>query len=258
MQKDSETSQFKRLVFGFFPATVLVCLIVFTITSLSSSFFTLSPRISLEEWSCYGKPVNEEIWNEELNNLLIAKQLAPWNADIYMDLGRMYEWQALTGASWNDWSKKSRSKASSYFKQATIYRPTWALAWSSLAQSKLLNREVDDEVFLAISNGLEFGQWQIEVQQKLLWLSIGMWSKLPLELQEQVREQIVAILPRKGSIEMLAGIALRFQWFDELVILLDDSEHLEYIESLRNDPDRMIRMLTGGKKQNNYVCRVVS
>ena len=258
MQKDSEKSHLKRWIFGFFPSVVLLGLIVFTTASLSSSFFTLSPRIALEEWSCYGKPVSHEIWKEELNKLLIAKQIDPWNADIDMDLGRMYEWQALSGSAWNNESKNARTQASEYFKQATFHRPTWALAWSSLAQSKLLNREVNDEVFLAISNGLEFGQWQSDVQQKLLWLSIGMWPKLPTDLQQQVREQIVAILPRKGSIKMLAGIALRFQWFDELVSLLQDPKHLEYIESVRNNPDKMKRMLTGGKKQNNYVCQVVS
>jgi len=258
--KDQEQSPLKRQLFGVFPLFIFFTFTVGISCYFFSSYLVLSPRYALEEWSCNGEVTSEKVWNRELNNLLFAQKFSPWNADIAMDLGRMYEWKALSGAAWNSNSREARTNASYHFEQAIKYRPTWALALVSFAQSQLLNREINEEVFLALSNGFTYGRWQTDVQEKLLWLSIGLWKKLPDDLKQQVRDQIVFTLERENSIQMLTRLAIRFHWFDELIPLVSKSEDIEYLELVRESPERMRQALagTGGAKQEEYVCRVAS
>ncbi|HFE38019.1 MAG TPA: hypothetical protein ENK06_06315 [Gammaproteobacteria bacterium] len=254
--KDQELNTRYLWAYGFVPAIVLAGLLLLVSAYFASNFYIVSPRVALDEWTCSGNPGSEKAWQRALADLRAAQRLDPWNADIYMDIGRLYEWQALSGAAWNSKVKQARTNASYYFKQAAIHRPTWALAWVNYAQSQLLNRVVDDEVFNAISNGYKFGRWQLATQQKLLWLSIGVWGKLPADIQQQVRTQIAHILKKDDGIKMLASIALRFQWFDELMPLIRREEDRRYIKSLRSRPDQMREMLRGGKKEQEFVCRI--
>lgn len=257
-QKDQEQKVLNRWFFGFLPLVVIFLSVLLISSNFISTYFVMSPRMSMEEWSCYGKPGDQFVWNEELDNLLLAQKFDPWNADIFMDLGRMYEWKALSSKAWKADSKTARSNASEYFKQAAIHRPTWALAWVNFAQSQLLNRVVDDEVYSAISKGFTFGRWQKDTQKKLLWISIGIWKSLPESIQEQVRDEIRFMLERENSIKMITSIALRFQWFDELVPLVSQEEDRKYIENVRSNENEMRKMLGQGEKNKDYVCRAVS
>jgi len=201
--KDQEQNIKYRWVYGFIPAILLLIFVFLTLSFFTSNYYVMSPRLTMDEWSCSGKPGDERAWGKTYQALETARKLDPWNADIYLDMGRLYEWKALSGSAWNTSTKDARKQASHYFKQAAIHRPTWALAWTSYAQSQLINRVVDDEVFYAISNGFEYGRWQIKTQKKLLWLSIGIWDKLPKDVQRQVREQVQYILERDDGVKLL-------------------------------------------------------
>jgi len=253
---DQEQNSRYRWWFGYFPAMVLSVALLITGSYFVSIYHVMSPRLAMDEWSCTGKVGDELAWNDALVNLQTAKKFDPWNADIYLDIGRLYEWKALSGSAWNADAKDARSKASEYFKQAAVQRPTWALAWVSYAQSQLINRVIDEEVFLAISNGYKFGRWQMTTQKKLLWLSIGIWDKLPANIQQQVRSQIRDVLQKPGGVEMLTSIAIRFQWFDHLMPLVNNPDNLDYIDTVRSQPNRMRDMLRGGQNAQEFVCRI--
>ncbi len=253
---DQEENNRYRWWFGYFPAIALSVALIFTSAYVVSLYYVMSPRIAMDEWACNGKVGDELAWNDALVSLETAKKFDPWNAEIYLDMGRLYEWKALSGSAWNASAKDARSKASDYFKQAAIQRPTWALAWVSYAQSQLVNRVIDEETFLAISNGYKFGRWQMTTQKKLLWLSIGIWDRLPANIQQQVRDQIRDVLQKQGGIEMLVSIAVRFQWFDELIPLISNSDDLDYVDTVRNQPQKMRDMLKGGSQSQQFVCRV--
>jgi len=63
-------------------------------------------------------------------------------------------------------------------------------------------------------------------------------------------------LQKKGGIEMLVSIAVRFQWFDELIPLISNPEDLDYVDTVRNQPQKMRDMLRGGSQYQQFVCRV--
>lgn len=257
MKKSTQQIALIRWITGYGAAIATVVLLTFACTKVASSYYALSPRVALEEWACYGKPGSKESWELEQQNLLKASQFDPWNADLYMDMGKMYEWRALSGSAWSANVKESRQKAMEYFLLAAENRPTWALAWVNYAQSKLLNRKIDDDFYNALANGFRYGRWQADTQKKLLWLSIGIWKKLPDDLKGMVRDQIRAMLTREYNIRTIVPIALRFQWFDELDPLVTKQKDIEYVKMIRSKPKEMRKMLGGGKPKQ-FVCRVAT
>lgn len=256
MFKDKEESSLNCWLYGFIPVSIIVVLIILILSYLVSTSYLMAPRSVMNEWACSGKIDTEYDWNLALDDLEVALKLDPWNADIYMDIGRLYEWRALSEDVWNVEAKKARTQASYYFYQAAVHRPVWALAWVNYAQAELLNRKVDDNVFSAISNGFKFGRHQMLTQRKLLWLSIGIWEKLPFNIKRQVRDQVRYTLGRYDGIKMITTIAIRFNWVDELLNLADPGQ-TDYIETVLSQPHKIREMLRGEGKHKDYVCRIM-
>jgi len=256
--KDQEQNRFYRSAYGLFPAIIFGIFILLISTYFVSTYYVMSPRVVLDEWSCSGKAGDHAMWKSEMDKLNTAQKLDPWNADIYMDIGRMYEWKALSSDAWNSKSQIAREQAIHNFQKAITYRPTWAMAWVSYAQSQLLNRVLNEQVFLAISNGFKFGRWQEETQKKLLWLSIGIWGKLPDDIKTQVRNQVSSIMGREDTITMLTPIAIRFKWFDELMPLVKNEKDRQYLETVRNSPEIKRNILQGSSENQDFVCRVAN
>ena len=258
MQEDVENKSYRKLLFGYLPLSFIFLFIVITSVYLTSNFVAHEPRVSLNEWACYGQAGDETSWNEALDGLLLAKKLDPWNADIAYDLGRLYEWKAVGGSAWNISAKSARQDALLYFKNAVELRPTWAVAWVSYAQSRMLNRKIDQETFKALSKGFEYGRWQIDIQQKLLWLSIGIWDKLPGKLQQQVREQVSLLLERDNTVKILAKIAVRFQWLDELLSIAKSEKNKDYIERVVENDSIKKSLLSQQATEDKFICQVLS
>jgi len=258
MQEDVENKPYRKLIFGYLPLSLFFFFVVITSVYLASNYLAHAPRVSLNEWACYGKAGDERSWNEALAGLLLAEKLDPWNADIAYDLGRLYEWKAIEGSAWNASAKASRQDALRYFKNAVELRPTWAVAWVSYAQSRMLNRNIDRETFIALSKGFEYGRWQIDIQQKLLWLSIGIWDKLPEKLQQQVKGQISSLLERDNTIKMLAKIAVRFQWLDELLKITKSEKSKDYIERVVENDSMKKSLLSQQSTEDKFTCQVLS
>jgi len=258
MQEDVENKNYRKLLFGYLPLSFFLLFVAITLVYLTSNLVAHEPRVSLNEWACYGELGDEKSWNEALEGLLLAKKLDPWNADIAYDLGRLYEWKAVGGSAWNASVKSSRQDALQYFKNAADLRPTWAVAWVSYAQSRMLNRNIDQDTFNALSKGFEYGRWQIDIQQKLLWLSIGIWDKLPERLQQQVREQIALLLERDNTIKMVTKIAVRFQWLDELMNIAKGEKNRDYISRVIENDSIKKSLLSQQATEDKFTCQVLS
>jgi len=266
MQDDIQQKTIFKWLLGYLPAVLCISLIAIASINFYSLYTAHSPRLSLEEWSCYGKMVSEEAWDESLYKLTKARKLNPWDAEIDFDLGRLYEWKALSGQAWNKAVKDSRNESIKYFRSAVEKRPTWGLAWVNLAQSKLLNRVVDEELFNALSNTIRYGRWQQKIQEKYLWLSIGIWAKLPPSLQKEIFEHIEGILQRDAELKqhaalsMLTSIAVRFNWFNQLEPRTFNQKQLDYIRYVKTSPEQKKQMLGGGAggggKPPQFICEV--
>ncbi|MDX1812948.1 MAG: tetratricopeptide repeat protein, partial [Gammaproteobacteria bacterium] len=135
--------------------------------------------LTIEKWNCEGKVSRIEDWERANQYLSIANRLAPWDADILLNLGKLQEWKLASKSLWNDKAEDVRGKAINYYEQALEQRPTWANAWVNLAQTMLLNRQVNDKTYHAIEMGFLYGEQKPELREKLIWLSVGLWKYVP-------------------------------------------------------------------------------
>lgn len=255
MLKDIEHALYKRWLVGYAPSIILVALILVSIFFTASYFFSYKPLLTMEKWNCYGKLSSESEWIEARDGLLLASKLNPWDADIYMSLGNIYEWKAVEGAAWSSDAKTARKDAVHYFRKATEQRPSWSKAWVYLSQNMVLNRQLDDEVFMAIENGFRFGRWEPDTNNKLLWLTIGIWKNLPENLKETVRKQVKQNLANDNSFQSMLAIVVRFQWFDELLNIIKNEEQRELINRIRNNPDLMRNLLNqSNQDSSDFIC----
>lgn len=255
MIRDIEIKSYKRWLFGYFPAYFFVFLSFVSLYFVSTYFLTYKTELSLKQWSCEGKISHEGDWDASRQKLALANKLNPWDPDIYFGLGALYEWKASSNLEFNEESRQMRTKAIHNFKEAINNRPTWANAWLNLAQSMLLNRELNDDVFHAIHMGFKYGKWQPEISNKLIWMSIGIWNSIPEELKKIVREQVKIKLENNEPISKFAVLALRYRWFDELSNLVTNQKDKKYLELVKSNPKLLkgaVRNSFGSEK--DFVC----
>lgn len=240
----------------FFPflglSLILIVVALFAAKNIYVAALTIEPKQAMARWSCNGKIDDVESWEVEKTKLEKANKLFSLDADIVSDLGRMYEFRALEYAAWNPEAKLNRDTAISFYREATRHRPTWALAWLNLAQAKIMNQQSDDEAFDAIRNGFRFGSWQEKVQQRLLWLSVGVWPIMPDDIKMKVRNVVIKTLSQDYRVEMLVVMAFRFDWVAELELLVTNREHLLIINKYRNNKGLFDRVLK--QQSNSLVC----
>jgi len=255
MNDGIENKFYLRWGYGYLPALILVSLIVCSSVVAATYFLSYKSSLIIEKWNCEGKVGSDEEWNTSYSKLNLAKTINPWNADIYMSLGDLYEWKLAGKSNLDDSVKDIRQNAIKYYVEAINHRPTWAQAWSKLAKSKLLNSEVSSESFHAIEMGFKYGKWQPEISKNLIWLSIGFWGVLPENLKNTVRRQVESQIKNNVPISSFAVLALRFKWFDELLSLDMHPRHKDYLRAAKNNPKLLknaIRNSFNGKK--DFVC----
>lgn len=231
---------------------ILIVVALFAAKNMYVAALTIEPKQAMARWSCNGKIDDLVNWEVQKTKLEKANKLFSLDADIVSDLGRMHEFRALDYAVWKPEAKSNRETAISYYRDATQYRPTWAMAWLNLAQAKIMNQQSDDEAFDAIRAGFRFGSWQEKVQQRLLWLSVGIWPVLPDDIKMKVRNIVIKTLNQNYRVEMLVAMALRFNWIAELESLVTNSEHLLIINQYRDNKELQDRMLK--QQSTNLVC----
>jgi hypothetical protein len=234
----------KRALIPVFLFSPLLAFVVFlSAKNMYTSALIVEPTNAMERWACMGRVDDLSKWESSKQKLEKANILQRDDADIVSELGRLHEFKALSLPAWNPQARDSRGKAINYYKQAIKKRPTWALAWLNLAQSKILSQKTDEEAFDAIRNGFRFGRWQEKVQQRLLWLSIGIWPVLPEDIKITVRNIVVKTLEQDVHVDMLLVMAFRFGWQEELRALMENKDHLALLDRFKENP-ALIKQLT--------------
>jgi len=239
-----------RFTFLFiFPALFAVLLGTGALTY--SSFLTLIAEYNLDQWECRGTVSDDGEWQTQAENLNQAKKIEQFDANVSLDLGRLHEFRALSKPIWSDDAKISRKQSLDYYQEATTQRPTWALAWVNVAQARLLNQQIDKETFDAMRKAFQYGRWQEKVQQRLIWLGVGMWSVLPVDLKDEIRAVVRQTLEQDYRVYGLIVLAYRQKWEGELKKLVTRKEHWEIIRRIEKNGNELNEYL---RKQQARKC----
>lgn len=247
---------YKRWIFGYIPFSSLMLLIA--LSGLIATVYTLkyNSSLALDRWSCEGRVSVASEWDNSLHKLTLAQKLNPWDADVYMKLGDLYEWKIAGSLSLNDETKAIRNQAIKYYEESLKLRPTWGLAWLNLSRNKILNREITAETFNAIEMGFKYGRWQPEISKKLISMTVGIWKAVPDNIRNIVRKQVETQIKNKAPISTFAVLALRYNWFEELLSLDIEDKHKDYLNLVKSNP----KLLKGaarnslGNKKKDLVC----
>lgn len=175
--------------------------------------------------------IDDNEWQMVSVRLHAAFELNSLSADYAMDLGRLYEWQALQKRRWTKHAHHHRELAIQYFRTATQLRPSWGFAWAHLAQSKIINQELDKETIAALEKAMVLAPWEIGVQKKVISVGFVIWNNLSKELQEQISrelERAIQLQPRA-----MIELATKQGWVKHIEPLLSDERDLQYLAQLQ-------------------------
>jgi len=242
----------RALLLYIFLTPVFVVTLLYSIKYMFAAALVVEPRHAMEKWACDGKVDDMEQWQNQKEKLERANNLHVGDAEYVSDLGRIHELKALSVPAWNTEAREMRGHAVDYYRQATSNSPTWSMAWLNLAQSKILNQETDDEAFKAIRKSFRFGRWQIEVQQRLLYLTIGVWPVLPSDIKESILSLVSEMLEKDHRVDNLIFLAFRYSWQQQLRPLLTREEHIVLYESYEKNPDLLKKLVERNRKSR--VC----
>jgi hypothetical protein len=229
---------FRRL-FNFASLAVVTPLLIWSIMSFSSSLLAAAPQTALKRWECAGKIDDFESWISYEQSLKTALKLDPGNVEIMRNLAKMHEWRTVNQPAWDVVARIHREHAIDWYKKIVHARPTWAMGWIELANSKIRNMEFDDEAFIALRTAMSIAPWQRDVQNRAIWLTVGIWESAPAELQARVKDSLKRMLHNELPFEQAVLFSMRFRWLDEFKTLLDRPEDFAYIDALVADEERV-------------------
>jgi len=151
-----------------------------------------------------------------------AYELNPLNAEYAAALGRLYEWHALQQPQWTQHAHENREKAIRYYTQATTLRPSWGSIWARLAQSKILNQELDDIALSSLEKAMVLSPWEAKAQQNVIWIGLNIWDQLPKDTQTM----LITTLRRSLKLQPKKTInrAIKLNRQDLIQPLLNDKE----------------------------------
>lgn len=188
-------------------------------------------RNALSKWEQVLKIENNDEWERASVHMHAAFELNPLSADYAMDLGRLYEWQALQKGRWTRHAHHHRELAIQYFRTTTQLRPSWGFAWAHLAQSKIINQELDKETIAALEKAMVLAPWEIGVQSKVISVGFALWANLSPDVQEQLLREL------ERAVQLQAGAMIRLAtkqgWVKHLEPLLRDEGDLKYLAQLQ-------------------------
>jgi len=209
---------------------LMLCLGLATAATLRAwaDIMTLPARNTMTMWEQQGTVSNQQEWRAALAQMQQAHHLEGSNADYVFDLGRLFEWQALTQSQWTLHAHRYRSQAIRYFRTVTTMRPSWGFAWAHLAASKVLNQELDNEAIAALEKALVLGPWEPGTQRKVIWLGTSIWNQLPIELQDKLKlglRRALRLQPRE-----VIDITIATGWEDHILPFLEQELDRQYLK----------------------------
>ncbi len=182
----------------------------------------VSPRLAMLEWREQVRAPNEDEWRKARDRLENIYRVHPFNASYSADMARVYEWRGLDFPLWSGESKENRARAIDFYRKALARRPTWAFAWVNLARTKVLNQEVDKEVFTALEKAMVFSPWAPDVQLKVIELGLALWNDLPDVQRAQVIATVRRAIRHDNGIPLIVQTARRYDRLEHLLPLMTD------------------------------------
>jgi hypothetical protein len=212
---------------------VSIVFAVWTMVWGVSGVLTIKPEYLLSQWEKKGQMDDLNAWKNAHRSLELANRINPGNPNIMLGMASIYEWRAMQSPIWTSYARDYRTKSVNKYRQVLKNRPTWGIAWASLAQNKFLLQEVDHEMWSSMSNAIKYAPWEIAVQRKIIWLGIATWKISPQDLKVQVKKIIIGGLRNPYLRDFVLKTVVQYQWQENLKLLLDKSEEKRLIKLIQ-------------------------
>ncbi len=189
--------------------------ILVTVALAITSFFALIADVNAHQakrlerrWEQSGSVAYASQLVSARESLEFAEQLSFDHPDYLQALGRLSSWHFFVEGEAVD-EVQVRAGLSD-FREALKVRPYWAYGWSELLLLHALLREVDTEFDRAFSAVLSTGPNEPRALLNLVNASLGSWSSLSGEQQDQARAAFARLLSLSNN-QSRAAIAIATQ-----------------------------------------------
>ena len=217
---------FLAICAAFFFAICALWSFVYGVANLNAKL----SRNQILLWEKKGFVDSETSWEEARDRMLLASSLSPFDADYSFDMGTIYEWGALKHSIWTKEARVRRGLAIEWYRKAISGRPSFGIAWASLAHSKALNQEMDVEVFEALERAMMYGSWEPAVQRKVIWIGLSLWDQLPGNVASQLTASLVRALSNERQAKFVIAAAVQLDKADVLLPLIKEKWHIDLLE----------------------------
>ena len=170
----------------------------------------------LQEWEANRSVASVEQWEWAFQRLHGARRLNQFHADYPGDIARLHMWQALAFPADSVESRLHRVYAANFYREALGRRPTWGLAWSALAENRILYRGIDASARHAFIRGNRVAPWEPGVQSRTIWMGLAMWDVLPGDLRAEVTETVRRSVALDHQLPTTIRLATQYGWMDRL------------------------------------------
>ncbi len=184
----------------------------------------------MQEWRKQAKPPVESEWDAAVQRMVLAHRTNQLNGDYLTDLGRLYEWRALSFPLWSEQGRHYRRRAAQYYREAVARRPSFGFAWAHLTQAKVLNQELSRETLDALAKAVHFAPYEPGVQKKVIRLGLALWQNLPVPLQQQVQDTVSRAVQNNNDLPYIIQTARDYNWLDHLRPLLTEARHRQLLD----------------------------
>lgn len=169
--------QQRAVVYGVGLASA--ALLVVGVLLMLSALYAYQTEEFLKDWSKKAAPPEEQAW---LIAELAAKRAIRFypvkNAELYNQLGRVFEWKHFHLPAGALEAKALRQRALQAYRTATTLRPTWPYTWTDLALIKVRLNEVDIEMSRALQQAFDMGPWRRANLHRVAEVGLIAWPSL--------------------------------------------------------------------------------
>lgn len=160
-------------------------------TLLLSALYSHQTARFLSDWSFSGEPPQDAAWQVAESAAKRAILFYPVkDAELYNQLGRVYEWKQFQLTAGDQVAEVSRRQALKAYRLATYLRPTWPYTWTDFALAKVRLNEVDAEMAEALRQAFIMGPWRRAGLQRIAEIGLIAWSLPAFEGQEITLEAV--------------------------------------------------------------------
>ena len=210
-------------------ALTSACLSIYSAARLFAELSAMGPKKTMQQWAIDGQFGSHAARQKVLSRLLMSLRVSPWNADHHMELARFYTWHMHRTSKQTSQHKIFQNRSQQQILQAIPLRPSWGLAWATLAENSLVSGQYSPTVNQFIELALQYGQYEPGTLNKVSLLGMLHWQELPKSMQEKVQSAIVRALKIQNHHTNLIRLAFSLHWQEHLYPLLQTpAQRAEY------------------------------